>query len=1007
MNTTQGIKRTPWRWAELALAASAVFAAGAQAQQEAPVEEIVITGSRIAAPNMSSTSPVQVVSETEIRHLGKTDMVDILNTLPQVFQNSAVDFSNTSNSLSTPGGLTTVNLRGLGPQRTLVLIDGRRLGTADANTANPNPSPNIDQIPVAMIERVDVVTGGASAVYGSDAIAGVVNFIMRKDFEGVQIDAQYGFNQHDNSNGLVSGLADTAGLTLAADGNATDGENLSVSVIAGTNIADDRGNFTAYLTYRQADPINGADRDFAGCQVFTVLPNSARCGGTSNSNYFRPVTSQNEFTVVGDQFLPWPQAGSSPPGEFNANEFVNMSRDNTRYMAGFMGHVALNDHAEPYVEFGFMNDQTETVVAPSGLFRGTNPLTADTQYLVNCSNPLLSEQQRAILCTPEQVAADLANPGSTSVSVEIGRRNIEGGGRVQEFEHTNYRGVLGVRGDIGANWRYDAYGQYYYSTLYNTNLNYLNFQSIANALQATGTRDNPVCVSGGACVPYNIFTEGGVTQEQLDYLYTPGTAYGTVTQQIVHADVTGDLGAYGLTVPFAEDGISVNVGAERRTEDLTFDPDAAELSGLLAGFAGASVAIDDGYSVEEVFGEVRVPLVQNRTALYDLVFDAGYRYSDYSTAGGADTWKAQLQYAPIPDLRFRTSFQHAIRAPNIIELFSPQSYGQQSFLGVDPCAPLGGQPATATLEECIRTGVTPAQYGNGLSTNTIPQCVSNQCGQVIGGNPDLEPEQADTYSLGVTITPSALPNLTASIDYYRIELTDAVGAIPGAFLFTQCMATGDPQFCSQIVRTSLGALTGSSVASGGYILQTGVNVGEAELSGIDLQTQYTLDLGAGGHSLTASLAGTYLDEVIQTPVPGGGSFDCAGLFGTICQTINPRWRHNLRLTWLTPWDLDVSLQWRYIGGTKLDQNDSDPDLHFAFWGEFDGFNAELPDMDYFDLSAIWDVSDVFTLRAGVTNVLDEDPPIIATEISGTGSANTYPTYDTLGRQIFLSATARF
>jgi outer membrane receptor protein involved in Fe transport len=969
------------------------------------MEEIVITGSRIAAPNMSSTSPVQVVSDNDIKHLGKTDMSDILNTLPQVFQNSATDFSNTSNSLSTPGGLTTVNLRGLGPQRTLVLVDGRRLGTADANTGNPNPAPNIDQIPVAMIERVDVVTGGASAVYGSDAIAGVVNFIMRKDFEGFQIDAQYGVNQHDNSNSLVRSLADAAGIPVA-DGNTSDGENLSVSLIAGTNIADNRGNFTAYFTYRQADPINGSDRDFAGCQVFTVLPDSARCGGSSNSNFFRLITSQDVYSVIGDQFLPQ-QAGSSPPPEFNSNAYVNMSRDDTRYMAGFQAHVDLNDYAQPYAEFNFMNDKTNVVIAPSGLFRNSNPLTATTGYSVNCSNPLLSDQQRAILCTPAQIAADTANPGSASVDLEIGRRNIEGGGRLAKFEHTNYRAVLGLRGDIGADWHYDAYGQYYYSTLYNSNTNYLNFQSIANGLQVTGTRDNPVCISGGSCVPYNIFTEGAVTEDQLNYLYTPGTAYGTVTQQIVHADATGNLAAYGLTVPWAGEGVSVNVGVERRTEDLTFDPDSAELSGLLAGFSGASVPIDNGYSVKEVFGEVRIPLVQEKTGIYDLVADAGYRYSDYSTSGGADTWKAELQYAPIPDLRFRGSFQHAIRSPNIIELYSPQNYGQQSFLGVDPCAPLAGQPATATLEDCMHTGVTAAQYGNGLSTNTIPQCVSNQCGQVIGGNPNLKPEEADTYSLGLTITPSALPNLTGSIDYYHIKLTDAVGSLPGPYLFTQCLQTGDPQFCSQIVRTSLGGLSGSSVQSGGYILQTGVNIGEAVLSGIDVQTTFTLDLGDSGHSLTASLAGSYLEEAKQTPVPGAGSYDCAGLYGTICQTVNPTWRHNLRLTWESPWQVDVSLQWRYIGSTELDQNDSNPLLHFALFGEYDAFNAKLPERNYFDLSAIWELNDSISLRGGVTNLLDEDPPIVATEISGTGSANTYPTYDTLGRQFFLSATARF
>jgi iron complex outermembrane recepter protein len=174
-----------------------------------------------------------------------------------------------------------------------------------------------------------------------------------------------------------------------------------------------------------------------------------------------------------------------------------------------------------------------------------------------------------------------------------------------------------------------------------------------------------------------------------------------------------------------------------------------------------------------------------------------------------------------------------------------------------------------------------------------------------------------------------------------------------------------------------------------------------------VQTAYTLDLGDSGHSLIATLNGAWLQEAIATPVRGGGSYDCAGLYGTICQTVNPRWRHNVRLTWSSPWNLDLSLQWRYIGSTELDQNDSDPDLQFALWGEFDEFNAELSDMNYLDLSAIYELTDSVTLRAGITNLLDEDPPIVGTEIAGTGSANTYPTYDTLGRQVFMGATARF
>lgn len=976
-----------------------------QEQESQNIQEVVVTGSRIAAPNLTSTSPVQVVTSREIQQSGRNDAVEILNQLPQVIQNSQVDFSNTSNSLSTPGGLTTVNLRGIGPQRTLVLVDGRRLGTADANTANPNPSANLDQIPVSLIERVDVVTGGASAVYGSDAIAGVVNFIMKKDFEGLEIDAQYGVFQRDNDNSFMQDLARQRGLQVN-DGSTTDGDTISVGITAGANIADGRGNVTGYLMFRTAEPITGADIDFAGCQLTQNADGSVRCGGSANSNRFS-TENGTQYAVVGDQFVPWSLTGTTtPPPEFNSNPYVNMYRDNQRYMGGFMAHVEMGDYFKPYAEFNFMNDRTRVEIAPSGLFENSNPFNPAGLYAVNCSNPLLSEQQRGVLCTPEQIAADAAAPGSESVNVNMGRRNIEGGPRIADFEHDSYRAVVGTRGDLSDAWRYDVYGQYYYTSLYNSNTSYLDLSKVTNALQVTGTADNPSCINEGAvgCVPFNVFREGGITEEQLAYLYTDGTAYGTVTQKIAHADVTGDLSEYGIKLPTADSGVGVNIGVEYRSEDLAFQPDAAELSGNLSGFAGASVAIDDGYNVREAFTEIRVPLVQGRPGIYDLVVDGGYRYSDYSTAGTADTYKLEMQYAPIQDLRFRASYQHAIRAPNIIELFNPQAYGQQSFLGVDPCARQpNGAPATRSLEDCLRTGVTAQQYGNGGSTNTIPQCVSNQCGQVLGGNPDLDPENSDTYAFGLTYSPSAL-GLIASIDYYKITLEDAINTIPGAFLFNQCLDTGNPSYCSQIVRTPLGALTGASVATGGYILQTSVNIGEATLEGIDLQLSYSLPVGDLG-TLSFALNGVTIIEADNTPLPGSGqSFDCVGLFGTTCQTITPEWRHNLRIGWESPWNVDLSLNWRFIGSTDLDTNDEDPDLND---GSFNEFNATLPTRNYFDLSALWSIGTGTTVRVGINNILDKDPPLISTNISGTGGPNAYPTYDILGRQAFIGLTQRF
>jgi iron complex outermembrane receptor protein len=403
-----------------------------------------------------------------------------------------------------------------------------------------------------------------------------------------------------------------------------------------------------------------------------------------------------------------------------------------------------------------------------------------------------------------------------------------------------------------------------------------------------------------------------------------------------------------------------------------------------------------------------VPLVQDRTGIRDLVFDSAYRYSRYTTAGNTNAYKFELQYAPLRDFRFRSSFQHAVRAPNIIELFNPQAYGQQSFLGVDPCAVQpDGTPATATLEQCEHTGVTAAQYGNGGSTNTIPQCVSNQCGQVIGGNPNLKPEQADTYSIGLTFTPQRWPNLTGSIDYYHIALSDSVGTIPGAFLFQQCLQTGDPTYCSQIVRTPVGALTGASVAGGGYILQNSVNIGAAMTSGIDIQGAFRIPLSARLGSLSGALNGALLLHAETTPQPGQHTYDCVGLYGNTCQTVNPRWRHNLRLNWETNWNTVVSLQWRFIGSVSLDNNSSDPSLQNAEFGEFFAYNARLPSMSYIDLTAVWDVRPGISVRLGVNNLLDKDPPLVVTDLSGTGSPNTYPTYDILGRQAFVGVTAKF
>jgi iron complex outermembrane receptor protein len=999
----------PLAWAQQAPVASVTSPTPA-------LEEVIVTGTRIVAPNLKSTSPVAVVTSQDILLSGKSDISDILYQLPQNFNNSlGQDFSGRTSGLSSAGGITTADLRGLGPNRTLVLVNGRRLGNGDPNTAIASPAPDLDQIPTMLVERVDVVTGGASATYGSDAISGVVNFILKRNFEGFQVDDQLGENWHDNHNTFAQSVAQQAEFT-APSGSEHDGRNKSFNMIAGTNFADGKGNITAYAGYLQSAPVLSGQRDFGACQAdLNAAGTGPTCMGTasSNSNYFDLAGSKSVYSVLGNKFIPFGSATTNPPQFYNSQPDIYISRGDERYTAGFLGHVDLNDYAKPYFEFGFMNDKTHTEIAPSALFRGGNPLDPAGNYNINCSNPLLSAQQAAILCTPAQIAADAAAPGSDSANVEIGRRNIEGGNREADYEHTNYRAVGGIKGDFATAWNYDAYGLYYYTTFYNDNTNYLNFQSIANALQVTGTAANPVCISGSPCVPYNIFTSGAVTAKQLNYLELSGTAYGTNTERIAHADISGDLGKYGVTSPLANDGIGVNFGYEHRNEFVQFQPDSAEQSGLLAGFGGASVPINNGYSVDEQFLELRAPIAQDQPWAKELVFDAGVRRSDYTTSGVVNTRKFEVQYAPIGDVRFRASYQRAIRAPSIIELYNPQLVGQIQ-IGNDPCAPVDAtHPATATLAECLHTGVTAAQYGNGGSTNLIPQGTAGQLSQEEGGNPNLKPEQGDSYTFGVTLTPGFLSNFTATADYYRILLKNTIGSLPANIVLQNCLTSGNPLYCSQIVRNPVtGGLTGASVAAGGYIVQTNVNIGAAEVSGIDVGTNYKLPLSDRGGAILFNLNGTYELKNTTTPYVGAPSYDCAGLFGSTCQTVNPRWRHTLRATWETPWRVSLAATWRFIGKVGLDYNDSDPSLNrkegFNFFsGSYVAWNATIPNYSYLDLAATWHALDHLDVRAGINNLLDKDPPYIANDIVAGGSPNTYETYDTLGRQIFIGFTAKF
>jgi iron complex outermembrane receptor protein len=392
--------------------------------------------------------------------------------------------------------------------------------------------------------------------------------------------------------------------------------------------------------------------------------------------------------------------------------------------------------------------------------------------------------------------------------------------------------------------------------------------------------------------------------------------------------------------------------------------------------------------------------VQGVTGAQDLVFETGYRYSDYELSGGVDTYKFGLQWAPVESIRLRGSFNHAIRAPSLIELFNPQSVTNTSVFSVDPCA--GANP-TLSLADCQRTGVTPAQYGN------ITQCPAAQCAVLTGGNPLVEPEIADTITFGFTYNPTALPDLTVSLDWYEIEVEDIIGNIPLNTIFNGCASGSNPEYCSSVVRSSFGGLFGQTIAGGGYIVGTNANVAKATFQGIDAQGSYRFDIGSLG-SLVTSLNAVYVIDTTTLPLEGELEYDCAGKYGNQCGPAVPDLRSSLRFSWLFPGDFSASLQWRYVDSVIHEQNSHEQALRVRRPNgavEFVEFGGELSSRSYFDLAGTWDITDQYNVRLGINNLFDKDPPLVDTGWSGPGTPNTWGPYDTLGRNVFFAVTGKF
>ena len=433
-------------------------------------------------------------------------------------------------------------------------------------------------------------------------MAGVVNFIMKHNFEGVQLDAEWGENQHGQQNSYMQGLEHKTGI--ATPGSKWDGYSGDYSLIFGQNSADGKGNMTGYATYMSQDPVFQGARDYSACQL---KASPSRCSGSVNSNQFHlssdPATL---LSVSGHSIVPYPATGASPPPLFNSNPYESLIHQDTRYTGGFMADYDYNDFFQPYLTFQYMHDQTNTQVAPGGLFQGSGA-TDTGGFLVNCNNPLPERPgSRA-----RSAARPATSPRRHRVDTAFGRRNVEGGPRAFEYDHDNFRVVAGSKGKLWGPFTYDLYGSYYDTSVFVSNANFQSISRVQNALLVSGTAANPTCISGAGCVPYNIFQQGGITPASLSYLNEVGTSRGNTTEAVVEGTATGNLSEYGLKTPYASEGVGIAGGFQWRRDSLVYTPDQNELSNDMSGFGGAAVAVNNALGVTEGYSEVRVPIVQD------------------------------------------------------------------------------------------------------------------------------------------------------------------------------------------------------------------------------------------------------------------------------------------------------------------------------------------------------------------------------------------------------------
>ncbi|NCF14722.1 MAG: TonB-dependent receptor [Gammaproteobacteria bacterium] len=914
----------------------------AQETDDDTVEEIVVTGSRIKRRDLTAPSPITTLGEAELQAAPQPTLEESLNQVPQLIPDMSRVVNNGSN------GQARLNLRGLGAQRTLILLNGRRQAPSGTDSAV-----DLNNIPQALIDRVEIITGGASTVYGSDALAGVVNFITRDDFEGLSIEAGYGVSEEG------------------------DGSYQDLNIAWGTDFSGGRGNVVLYGGYFERDDVFGRDRDlttYVWTDPWDGTPiTQGGSFGIPETGVFFPefdwdIGQEDGYTTFNADGTP--RGFVWPDDLYNYQEVNYIQTPHTRYNVGLMGTLAVGDSFELYVESAFANNQSSQELAPAVLFEFV---------AVNYDNPVLAPETR-------QFFIDNVPPIAPGIAgMFIGHRLLGAGPRHIDQDRDYFRTVLGMRGELGGGWAIDGWVTYTKSDEQESLLNTGSLQRFMQGLLVDPVSGQCFDPSNG-CVPVDIFGPGRVSEEAGNFLrYQPLTNITSREQQLASVYITGS--------PFDTwaGPLDIATGLDWRSDDVSFSADDALFTGDAIGYNG-DAPVEGKESVTEAYLETIIPLLSGVTGAEYLGIEAGARYSKYDNAGGIWTYKAGASWEVTSSLRFRAMSQKSVRAPNNLELFQEQFVVQGGY-AFDPtddlCSASQDPIGNGNTEKCVIQGLPADQVGVFEADLFYPTDYLN------GGNTELVPEEATTVTIGATLTPEFMPSWSFSVDYYEMEVEREIGDVDPSDICFNSVNTANV-FCDKIRRDATGNVF--------EVDERIENRGFLSTSGVDTQINYVTDLPDGlalfsNAQFNMQVIWTHVLESEEQANPTASVIPCVGTFGSTCipgAGVLAEDRVAASFDYRSD-ALGVMLMARWIAGTENFALRS----HLYFnEPEWDPWIAEVGSQFYLNLNINYEFTDSIAASFGVANLLDQDAPMMADNTFGPNTDSGI--FDVFGRAYSLT-----